>query len=111
MYRCTDAGCPMAAVDLPDAAARASSLHCPLCRAALSPMSEGATQTPYPAGLDPEGMPSYLTHPWKGYWEEEHPRVRLAWLVDTAALCVRHTIAAGRGASRRRSAPASRGRG
>jgi hypothetical protein len=92
-YRCAEAGCPMTAVDLPEAAAQAAFLQCHLCGAALSPKTEAAMLRPYPLGLDPESLPTYVAHPWKAYWEEEHPRVRLAWMVDTAELCVRWAVA------------------
>jgi WD40 repeat protein len=38
-------------------------------------------------------MPTYLAHPWAAFWQEDHPRIRLHWLVDTAELTVRWAVA------------------
>ena len=41
-------------------------------------------------------MTSYLSRrslkPWSALWDEEHPRVKLHWLVDTAELAVRWAV-------------------
>ena len=47
----------------------------------------------WPPGLDPSRMPTYLAHPWAELWREEHPRVRLSWLADTAELAVKWATA------------------
>ena len=52
-----------------------------------------APKPPWPTGLDPAIMPTYLAQPWSALLAEEHPRVRLHWLVDTAELAVRWTVA------------------
>ncbi len=54
------------------------------------------TPTPepsWPRDLSPETLPTWLAHPWAALCGESHPRVRLHWLVDTAELVVRCTVA------------------
>ncbi len=46
----------------------------------------------FPQGLRPEDMPTYLAHPWHSFCAEEHPRVKLHWLTDTAELAVRWAV-------------------
>jgi WD40 repeat protein len=38
-------------------------------------------------------MPTFLAHSWSELWREDHPRVRLCWLADTAELAVRWATA------------------
>lgn len=47
----------------------------------------------YPTGLHPDQMPTYLAHPWRSLCLEDHPRVKLHWLTDTAELAVRWSVA------------------
>lgn len=47
----------------------------------------------YPEGLTPDDMPTYLAHPWRALCVEDHPRVKLHWLTDTAELAVRWAVA------------------
>ena len=47
----------------------------------------------WPNDLDPATLPTWLAHPWASLCAESHPRVRLAWLTDTAELVVRWTVA------------------
>lgn len=49
-------------------------------------------QVDYPEGLDAESMPTFLAHPWHSLIAEEHPRVKLHWLTDTAELAVRWAV-------------------
>lgn len=46
----------------------------------------------YPEGLDAAQMPTYLAHPWHALCAEDHPRVKLHWLTDTAELAVRWVV-------------------
>ena len=68
-------------------------------RILLTAISELATHGEEPLfdtwydGLDPASMPTYLAHSWVALHSEEHPRVRLHWLVDSAELAVRWTVA------------------
>lgn len=50
-------------------------------------------QVVYPDGLDAARMPTYLAHPWHALCAEDHPRVKLHWLTDTAELAVRWAVA------------------
>lgn len=47
----------------------------------------------YPEGLEASRMPTYLAHPWHALCAEDHPRVKLHWLTDTAELAVRWAVA------------------
>lgn len=47
----------------------------------------------YPNNLNPSTMVTYLAHPWDEYIKEEHPSVKLHWLVDTAEVVVRWVCA------------------
>ena len=49
-------------------------------------------QIDFPAGLEPDVMPTYIAHPWHSLCAEEHPRVKLHWLTDTAELAVRWAV-------------------
>lgn len=52
------------------------------------------TQLPiYPNNLSPKDMVTYLAHPWDEYSKEDHPSVKLHWLVDTAEVVVRWVCA------------------
>lgn len=55
--------------------------------------TEPEEPTCYPEGLLPNDLPTYLAHPWKELHQESHPRLKLHWLVDTAELIVRWTVA------------------
>lgn len=46
----------------------------------------------YPEGLTPDAMPTYIAHPWHSLCVEDHPRVKLHWLTDTAELAVRWAV-------------------
>ncbi len=46
----------------------------------------------FPEGLHPDAMNTYIAHPWQSLCAEEHPRVKLHWLTDTAELAVRWAV-------------------
>ena len=46
----------------------------------------------YPQGLHPDQMPTFLAHPWRSLCVEDHPRLKLHWLTDTAELAVRWCV-------------------
>ncbi len=60
---------------------------------ATPPPGAGGPPASWPGGLDAATLPTWLAHPWAALCAEEHPRVRLAWLTDTADLVVRWTVA------------------
>lgn len=96
-YRCASAICAFAGTSVPATAAAAMSYKCPVCGGPLEATGaapEAAALSPeYPADLSPEAMPTYLAEPWSALWLEPHPRLRLHWLVDTAELAVRWSVA------------------
>jgi hypothetical protein len=47
----------------------------------------------YPNGLHPKDMPIYLALPWIEFCKENHPRIKLHWLLDTVEICVRWCVA------------------
>lgn len=63
-----------------------------------SNQAAGSAETPspatiaYPEGLRPDQMPTFLAHPWRSLCLEDHPRVKLHWLTDTAELAVRWAV-------------------
>jgi len=65
---------------------------------ALNPSTTTDKQTSpqsfeYPINLNPKDMVIYLAHPWDEYSKEEHPSVKLHWLVETAEVVVRWVCA------------------
>ena len=48
---------------------------------------------PWPSGLEPGSVPTYLAAPLASLLAEGHPRVRLHWLVDCAEIAVRWSVA------------------
>ena len=93
-YICPDANC-IGNDTLSEAIAQALGLKCPLCSGGLQPLlDDSVSELPvYPDGLDPAGLPCYLAHPWKEYWMEKHPRVRLQWMVDLVEVAIRWVTA------------------
>ncbi len=61
--------------------------------AARAGEAEFARHVEYPGGLSPDFMPAYIAHPWHALAIEDHPRVKLHWLTDTAELVVRWVVA------------------
>ncbi len=102
-FVCSSTTCPLSGVRLATHAAEKLGHRCPACGGPLAAADEEqlATAPPtvpvrdagWPADLSPSDMPTFLAHAWSALWTEEHPRVRLNWLVDTAELSVRWVTA------------------
>ncbi len=88
-YSCRTEDCPLCGVEFTATAAASLNFSCARCHQPLV----AVTVTPWPAGLAPEALPTYLAHPWAAYWQESHPRVKLSWLIDAAELSVRWSVA------------------
>jgi hypothetical protein len=57
------------------------------------PLPPAGAGLPWPSGLEPDSIPTFLAAPLASLLAEPHPRVRLHWLVDCAEIGVRWSVA------------------
>ena len=84
--------CPACGAADPLFSAKRQEYLCEACghRWALQPASKSV---PWPSGLEPGSVPTFLAAPLASLLAEPHPRVRLHWLVDCAEIAVRWSVA------------------
>jgi WD40 repeat protein len=84
--------CPACGAADPLFSAKRQEYLCEACghRWALQPASKSV---PWPSGLEPDSVPTFLAAPLASLLAEPHPRVRLHWLVDCAEIAVRWSVA------------------
>jgi len=86
--------CELTAADLKADLGVRRLVHRKRILAAIEAMgAEESAAVSYPGGLEPDSMPTFVAHPWACLCSEDHPRIKLHWLVDTAELAVRWTVA------------------
>ena len=93
-YTCRNRHCIGAGEPFSASYAAKLGFQCPSCHQSLV-ASDGPVPkaVAWPSGLDPADLPTYLAHPWAALHGEGDPRVKLHWLIDTAEVAVRWTVA------------------